>query len=91
MNNQEKETDHSSEKSVPAKINLDVRLCKECKATLFNRRDFEADRMKKPPDVRAYENLIQFERGIRLLLPKFQKLLAALQYVAAFPRLPSSR
>lgn len=38
--------------------------------------------MKKPPDVRAYENLVQFERGIRLLLPKFQKLLAALQYVA---------
>lgn len=37
--------------------------------------------MRKPPDVRAYNNLVQFERGIRLLLPKFQKLLAALQYV----------
>ena len=60
-------------------VNVDVRLCRDCRATLFNRRDFEADSARKPPDVRAYENLIQFERGIRLLLPKFQKLLAALQ------------
>ena len=64
-------------------INVDVRLCKECKATLFNRRDFEADVSRKSPEVRAYENLVQFERGIRLHLPKFQKLLTALQYVQA--------
>lgn len=62
-------------------INVDVRLCKDCKSTLFDRRDFQADLSRKPPDVRAYENLIQFERGIRLHLPKFQKLLTALQYV----------
>ncbi|KAL2222653.1 putative vacuolar segregation protein [Thermoascus aurantiacus ATCC 26904] len=74
-----KKTESSSEKSTAAKIDVDVRLCKECKATLFNRRDFEADRMRQPPDVRAYNNLVQFERGIRLLLPKFQTLLAALQ------------
>lgn len=60
---------------------MDVRLCKDCKATLFDRRDFQADISRKPPEVRAYENLIQFERGIRLHLPKFQKLLTALQYV----------
>ncbi|KAJ5884821.1 hypothetical protein N7495_009331 [Penicillium taxi] len=60
-------------------INIDVRLCKECKHTLFDRRDFEADITRKPADVRAYENLVQFEKGIRLHLPKFQKLLAALQ------------
>ena len=35
----------------------------------------------KPPDVRAYENLVQFQRGIRLMLPKFQRLLIALQSV----------
>lgn len=62
-------------------INVDIRLCKECKSTLFDRRDFQADIMRRPPDVRAYENLTQFERGIRQLLPKFQKLLATLQYV----------
>lgn len=62
-------------------LNIDVRLCKECKATLFDRRDFEADVARKPPEVRSYENLIQFERGIRLHMPKFQKLLTALQYV----------
>ncbi|KAL4966005.1 putative vacuolar segregation protein (Pep7) [Aspergillus stella-maris] len=60
-------------------INIDVRLCKECKSTLFDKRDFDADIAHKPADVRAYENLRQFERGIRLLMPKFQKLLTALQ------------
>ncbi|KAH1596953.1 hypothetical protein KXX44_006320 [Aspergillus fumigatus] len=67
-------------------INVDIRLCKECKSTLFDRRDFQADIMRRPPDVRAYENLAQFERGIRQLLPKFQKLLATLQD----PRRPPS-
>jgi hypothetical protein len=70
------------EKSVNVgSLNIDVRLCKECKSTLFDRSDFEADVARKPADVRAYENLRQFERGIRLLMPKFQKLLTTLQYV----------
>ncbi|KAJ6116501.1 hypothetical protein N7512_006226 [Penicillium capsulatum] len=42
--------------------------------------------LAEAPEVRAYENLVQFERGIRLHLPKFQKLLAALQD----PRRPPS-
>ncbi|KGO42531.1 Zinc finger, FYVE/PHD-type [Penicillium expansum] len=67
-------------------VNIDVRLCKECKATLFDRRDFKADMTRKPPEIRAYENLTQFERGIRLHLPRFQKLLTALQD----PRRPPS-
>lgn len=60
-------------------IDVDVRLCKDCKAVLFNRRDFEADVVKKPPDLRIYENLTQFERGIRLLMPRFQRILTTLQ------------
>ncbi|KAJ5668557.1 uncharacterized protein N7477_007127 [Penicillium maclennaniae] len=69
-----------SEKSATANlINVDVRLCKDCKTTLFDRRDFQADISRKPAEVRAYENLMQFERGIRLHLPRFQKLLSALQ------------
>ncbi|KAJ5594025.1 uncharacterized protein N7459_000233 [Penicillium hispanicum] len=77
----------ASEKAIGSDmINVDVRLCKDCKATLFNHRDFKADASRKPPDVRAYENLVQFERGIRLHLPKFQKLLTALQD----PRRPPS-
>ncbi|PYH97383.1 FYVE-domain-containing protein [Aspergillus ellipticus CBS 707.79] len=80
-------TKTSAEKSVRAGvINIDVRLCKDCRSTLFNRRDFEADVMRKPPAMRAYENLTQFERGIRLLLPKFQRILGALQD----PRRPPS-
>jgi rabenosyn-5 len=54
-------------------------MCKDCHHTLFSRRDFEAESHEKPKDQRAYENLAQFERGIRLLLPRFQKLLQALQ------------
>lgn len=60
---------------------IDVRICKECKSTIFSRRDFMSTLTLKPPDVRAYENLVQFQRGIRLMLPKFQHLLIALQSV----------
>lgn len=70
-----------SEKS-PEKLSIDVRLCKDCRSTLFDRHDFEAAIQKEPPDLRAYRNLVQFERGIRLLLPQFHKLLTALQYAA---------
>lgn len=56
-------------------------MCKECKKTLFSKQEFIESLAHKPPDARAYENLVQFERGIRLLLPKFQQLLQALQYV----------
>ncbi|KAF1952377.1 hypothetical protein CC80DRAFT_479620 [Byssothecium circinans] len=62
-----------------AQIGLDVRMCKDCKHTLFSRSDFQRELASKPKDQRSYENLAQFERGIRLLLPRFQKLLMALQ------------
>ena len=58
-----------------------MRMCKDCRTTVFSRSDFRATLTHKPPDQRAYENLIQFERGIRLMLPKFQRLLMVLQYV----------
>ncbi|KAI9891463.1 MAG: carboxypeptidase Y-deficient [Vezdaea aestivalis] len=61
------------------RVNVDVRLCRDCQHTLFSKRDFEASLKSRRPDVRAYDNLLQFERGIRLLLPKFQKLLLTLQ------------
>jgi len=60
-------------------MNIDVRMCKDCKHTLFARGDFARELADKPKDQRSYENLAQFERGIRLLLPRFQKLLQALQ------------
>src|SRR5688572_5679018 len=75
-------TDTTGMSEKPArKLSIDIRLCKDCKATLFDRRDFEQDLLKEPPDLRAYRNLVQFERGIRSLLPRFQKLLTALQFV----------
>tara|TARA_R110002003_G_scaffold296_2_gene18607 strand:+ start:17471 stop:18211 length:741 start_codon:yes stop_codon:yes gene_type:complete len=60
-------------------MNIDVRMCKDCKHTLFARGDFARELASMPKDQQAYENLAQFERGIRLLLPRFQKLLQALQ------------
>ena len=60
-------------------MGIDVRMCKDCSHTLFSRSDFERELARQPTDQRAYENLTQFERGIRLLLPRFQKLLMALQ------------
>ncbi|KAF2127497.1 vacuolar segregation protein-like protein pep7 [Dothidotthia symphoricarpi CBS 119687] len=60
-------------------MSVDIRMCQDCQHTLFSRRDFDRELADKPKDQRAYENLAQFERGIRLLLPRFQKLLQALQ------------
>ncbi len=64
-------------------VALDIRLCKECHATLFSHRDFLSSLTSPSPQIasfcRSYTTLLQFERGIRLLLPKFQKLLLALQ------------
>ena len=67
-----------SEKAV-GEISIDVRMCKDCRNTVFSRRDFAAELAAKPPDVRAYDNLVLFERGIKLLLPNFQQLLHHLQ------------
>lgn len=62
-------------------VALDLRLCKECNHTLFSQTDFQAS-LSSPAIVtfnRAYHNLLEFERGIRLMLPRFQKLLQTLQ------------
>jgi len=71
-----------TEKAGPNEIvAMDIRLCKECHQTLFSHRDFQAS-LESPATAafsRSYNNLLQFERGIRLLLPRFQKLLLALQ------------
>ncbi|KAK6386196.1 carboxypeptidase Y-deficient [Exophiala oligosperma] len=62
-------------------VALDIRLCKECNHTIFSHRDFQSSVTSTAIETfsRAYNNLLQFERGIRLLLPRFQKLLQALQ------------
>lgn len=58
---------------------LDIRMCRDCKTTVFSKKDFAAETLHIPPDQRAYENLVQFEKGIRVLLPNFHRLLIALQ------------
>lgn len=68
-----------SEKAEGTSLNVDVRMCRDCKSTLFAKRDFVESIMRKPPDQRAYETLRQFERGIQLLLPTFQRALLPLQ------------
>lgn len=54
-------------------------MCKDCQRTIFSKADFARELAMNPPDQRAYQNLLQFEHGIRLLLPRFQKLLLTLQ------------
>lgn len=54
-------------------------MCKDCKTTVFSRKDFEAENAHKPPDQRAYENLLEFEKGIRMVLANFQRSLVQLQ------------
>ncbi|KAI9839097.1 MAG: carboxypeptidase Y-deficient [Sclerophora amabilis] len=74
----DRENGYLSEKT-SRNVTVDVRMCRDCQSTVFSRRDFAQELAKKPPDVRAYETLVEFERGIRLTLPKFQRLLVALQ------------
>ena len=58
---------------------LNVRMCKDCQRTIFSKADFAREISTQTPDQRAYQNLIQFEQGIRLMLPKFQRTLLTLQ------------
>lgn len=60
-------------------VDIDVRMCRDCKSTIFSRKDFDAETASKPRLQRAYENLLQFERGIRPLLASFQRTLPMLQ------------
>jgi hypothetical protein len=65
--------------STNGQVSIDVRMCCECKNTIFSHRDFIESIKHRPPDQRAYETLRQFERGIRMLLPSFHRTLQALQ------------
>ncbi|EPS36564.1 hypothetical protein H072_9900 [Dactylellina haptotyla CBS 200.50] len=58
---------------------LDVRICRECNGILFSKRDFLDEIARKPPDQKSYETMVQFEKGIIAMLPRFQKLLTTLQ------------
>jgi hypothetical protein len=70
-------TDGSSEKPV-SEIALSVRICSACKAIVFSKRDFATDITRRPADLRAYSALVSFEQGIRLMMPRFQKLLTVI-------------
>ena len=76
----------NSEK-VAGQTSLDIRMCENCKNIIFSKKDFASELAQKPPDLKAYEILVEFERGIRLLMPRFQRLLMVLQY--ARPPLPA--
>ncbi|KAF7561796.1 hypothetical protein G7046_g2346 [Stylonectria norvegica] len=65
--------------ATPGQLSVDIRMCRDCKHTIFSSRDFTASLFHKPPDQRAYETLRQFERGIRQLLPSFHRSLLTLQ------------
>ncbi|KAI5368337.1 putative FYVE zinc finger, Zinc finger, FYVE/PHD-type, Zinc finger, RING/FYVE/PHD-type [Septoria linicola] len=71
--------DVATEKPGAEKVAVDVRMCRDCQRTIFSKADFARELNAPTPDQRAYNNLIQFEQGIRLLLPKFQRLLGPLQ------------
>lgn len=68
-----------SEKAA-GQTSLDIRMCRECKNIIFSKKDFASELAQKPADLKAYENLVEFERGIRLLMPRFHRLLVILQY-----------
>ncbi|CUS09117.1 unnamed protein product [Tuber aestivum] len=81
-------TNALSEKALN-EMSIDVRICRACRITVFSKRDFALDLAKTPQDARAYQTLVQFEQGIKNMMPRFQKLLAEIQHIpltAASPR-----
>ena len=80
LKNRNVETALPSEKAAEAgQVSVDIRMCRDCKTAIFSKRDFAESIAHKPPDQRAYETLRQFERGIRQLMPAFQRTVMALQ------------
>ncbi|PWW76397.1 hypothetical protein C7212DRAFT_294223 [Tuber magnatum] len=71
-------TNALSEKALN-EMSIDVRICRACRTIVFSKRDFVLDLAKIPQDVRAYQTLVQFEQGIKNMMPRFQKLLAEIQ------------
>lgn len=69
----------TTEKPGTNQISVDVRMCRDCKFTIFAKRDFAESVAHKPPDQRAYETLRQFEKGIENITPIFQRALMPLQ------------
>lgn len=61
------------------RVSVDIRMCRDCKTTIFSKRDFDETMARRPPDQRAYETLRQFEWGIRQMMPLFQRALQSLQ------------
>jgi len=66
-------------------VPVDVRMCRDCQHTIFSKADFAREIAEIPPIQKAYQNLCQFQSGIILLQPKFQRLLQALQDPAKIP------
>lgn len=66
--------------SVPTHVNksndINIRMCKDCKNTVFGKRNFIAAlHSPKAPVIVAYERLMPIRRSIDVILPRFQMLL----------------
>lgn len=75
----------SQDQDPPSTIPLTIRLCQTCNRTLFSARDFAASLSTPHLAQRTFQHLKSFEHGIALTLPRFQKLLSALQDPARPP------
>ncbi|TAQ84290.1 hypothetical protein B7494_g7380 [Chlorociboria aeruginascens] len=71
--------------NVSPPLSLDIRMCKTCQTTIFAHKDFLDSSTTPPPIQRLYINLLQFQAGIRTLLPTFQTLLSTLQSPSSPP------
>ncbi|KAK9468480.1 FYVE zinc finger-domain-containing protein [Lipomyces arxii] len=56
-------------------ISVNIRVCKDCRSVVFGMREFAKDVARRPKFVEVYANMVEFKRGIEMLLPRFQKLL----------------
>ncbi|RPB10603.1 hypothetical protein P167DRAFT_607133 [Morchella conica CCBAS932] len=72
-------TTNSLSEKPPNDLSLDLRICTTCNTTVFSKRDFALSTTRSHPSTRTYSALVQFQTGIKTMMPRFQRLLAALQ------------
>lgn len=77
---------HNGVAHVPSQSDISVRICKDCKDTVFAKQNFNAQlNAPKPQVLKYFEALERLRKSIELIFPKFQAMLVAINEPANPP------
>ncbi|ANB14941.1 Pep7p [Sugiyamaella lignohabitans] len=64
---------------LPRRDDIGIRICRDCKRTIFAKRNFEAEGQADRPDMlKIYDSMAHIKHSIDISLPKFQDMLMKL-------------